>query len=227
MIVAKRKPFGEIKASLEGYRNILVAGCGTCVAVCLAGGKKEVGLLASQLRMSFGLDKKEIRVDEVTLERQCDREFLEGIKEEAQKAGAILSLACGAGVQFMAEAYPRIPVYPGVDTTFIGVTEGAGLWTERCGACGACLLGATGGLCPRTLCPKGLENGPCGGMVEGNCEVDPERPCVWVQIYERLSREGRIKEMEGIRPPLDFRRRTRPGKITHSAYFRRYHAGDQ
>ena len=62
MIVASRKPFEEIKKSVTAYKSILVVGCGTCVAVCLAGGKKEVGLLASQLKMSFGLDKKQVRI---------------------------------------------------------------------------------------------------------------------------------------------------------------------
>ena len=224
MIVAQRKPFEEIKKALAPYKNILVAGCGTCVAVCLAGGKKEVGLLASQLRMSFGLDKKEVKITEATLERQCDREFLDTLKEEVGQAEAVLSLACGAGIQFLAEAYPERPVYPGVNTTFIGVAEAVGLWTERCQACGECVLAETGGICPRTLCSKGLNNGPCGGMAEGQCEVDPERPCAWVRIVERLSREGRLAQIEAPFPLRDYRRQARPGKVTHRAYLRRYHA---
>ena len=224
MIVAQRKPFEEIKKSLASYNNILVAGCGTCVAVCLAGGKKEVGLLASQLRMSFGLDKKKVMISEVTLERQCDREFLETAKNEVEQAEAVLSLACGAGIQFLAEVYPERPVYPGVNTTFIGVAEAAGLWTERCRACGECLLAETGGICPRTTCSKGLNNGPCGGMADGNCEVDFQRPCAWVSIYDRLGREGRLTAIEAVGPPTDYTRQTQPGKVTHAAYLRRYHA---
>jgi ferredoxin len=224
MIVAQRKPFAEIKKALVPYTNILVAGCGTCVAVCLAGGKKEVGLLSSQLRMSFGLDKKEVKISEVTLERQCDREFLETIKNEVEPVEAVLSLACGAGIQFLAEAYPQRPVYPGVNTTFIGVAEAAGLWTERCRACGECLLAETGGICPRTTCSKGLNNGPCGGMMEGKCEVDPERSCAWVLIYDRLIQEDRLAVMEAVRPPTDYTRQTQPGKVTQAAYLRRYHA---
>jgi hypothetical protein len=227
MIVAQRKPFAEIKLALAPYEKILVAGCGTCVAVCLAGGKKEVGLLASQLRMSFGLDKKKVKITEVTLERQCDREFLETVGKEVEQAEAVLSLACGAGIQFLAEAYPQRSVFPGVNTTFIGVAEAAGLWTERCRACGECLLAETGGICPRTICSKGLNNGPCGGMVDGKCEVDPERPCAWVLIYDRLSREGRLEGLEAVRPPMDFSRQSQPGKVTHAAYLRRYHAGSK
>jgi ferredoxin len=227
MIIAQRKPFAEIKQALAPYEKILVAGCGTCVAVCLAGGKKEVGLLASQLRMSFGLEKKKIKITEVTLERQCDREFLETVGKEVEQAEAVLSLACGAGIQFLAEAYPQRPVFPGVNTTFIGVAEAAGLWTERCRACGECLLAETGGICPRTICSKGLNNGPCGGMLDGKCEVDPERPCAWVLIYDRLSREGRLEGFEMVSPPTDFTRQSQPGKVTHAAYLRRYDAGSK
>jgi ferredoxin len=225
MIVAVRKPFEEIKKSLAPYQNILVVGCGTCVAVCLAGGKKEVSLLASQLKMSFALDKKKVRISEETLERQCDREFLEMIRDRVKDVDGLLSLACGAGVQFLAEAFPEKTVYPGVNTTFIGVAEAAGLWTERCGACGDCVLSVTGGICPRTQCTKGLNNGPCGGMMNGKCEIDPERPCAWVSIYDRLAREGRLDHIESLLPPTDFRCQTKPGKVTHRAYLRRYHGG--
>jgi hypothetical protein len=227
MIIASRKPFEEIKKSLASYQNILVVGCGTCVAVCLAGGKKEVGLLTSQLRMGFGLDKKPVRISEATLERQCDREFLEMIRGQVTEHDVLLSLACGAGVQFLAETYPEKPVFPGVNTTFIGVAEAAGLWTERCRACGDCVLAVTGGICPRTQCTKGLNNGPCGGMVEGKCEVDQERSCAWVSIYERLAQEGRLSQIEPMLSPGDFRCQTRPGTVTHRAYLRRYHAGSK
>ena len=200
MIVAQRKPFAEIKQALAPYEKILVAGCGTCVAVCLAGGKKEVGLLASQLRMSFGLDKKKVKVTEVTLERQCDREFLETAGQEVEEAEAVLSLACGAGIQFLAEAFPQRPVFPGVNTTFIGVAEAAGLWTERCRACGECLLAETGGSARGRSVPKGSTTGPAEAWWTGRCEVDPERPCAWVLIYDRC--RGYFHNFQHVRANL-------------------------
>jgi hypothetical protein len=118
-------------------------------------------------------------------------------------------------------------VFPGVNTTFVGVAEAAGLWTERCQACGECVLAETGGICPRTMCSKGLSNGPCGGMTEGYCEVDPERPCAWVKIVERLAAAGRLERIEAPFPLRDYRRQLRPGKVTHRAYLRRYHAGSK
>jgi len=38
MIVAQRKSIPELVEILDGNQKILVLGCGTCVAVCLAGG---------------------------------------------------------------------------------------------------------------------------------------------------------------------------------------------
>ncbi len=64
-------------------------------------------------------------------------------------------------------------------------------------------------------------------MADGKCEVDPERPCAWVAIYERLAAEGRLDQIESMLPPADYRRRTKPGKVTHMAYLRRYHAGSK
>ena len=60
MIIAKRKPFEEIKESVKDYNKITVLGCGTCVAVCQAGGEKEVEILASELRLAFGNEGKKL-----------------------------------------------------------------------------------------------------------------------------------------------------------------------
>ena len=72
MIVADKKPIEEIIEEVKAKHNILILGCNECVTVCEAGGKKEVGILASALRMYFMKEGKEINIDEVTLERQCD-----------------------------------------------------------------------------------------------------------------------------------------------------------
>jgi hypothetical protein len=207
---------------LAGYERVLTVGCGTCVAVCLAGGEKEVHLLATQLRMAAGVEGRPLLIDELTLERQCDREFLEPLARRVEGYDALLSTACGAGVQYLAERYPERPVLPALNTSFIGVAEGPGVWSERCRACNDCLLSLTGGICPLTMCAKGLLNGPCGGATLGRCEVDPERPCAWGQIYERLAAQGRLALLQEIRPPLRHELRGHPGRLIHRAYQRRY-----
>lgn len=222
MIIAERKPFAEIKAALEPYEKILIVGCGTCVAVCLAGGEKEVGLLASQIKLARGQNGKPVKIGEITVERQCDREFMQPLGDAVADYEIVLSTACGAGVQFLAAMPDMKPVIPALNTTFIGVNEEAGFYTERCRACHNCYLGITGGICPVTMCPKGLLNGPCGGNIKGKCEVNADNDCAWCAIYERLERQGRLDLLDPILPLHPHARTTTPGAIIHPAYKRRY-----
>jgi len=222
MIIAERKPFGEIEAAVASYDKIIIVGCGTCVAVCLAGGEKEVGLLASQLKLAAGLKGRRIEVGEITVERQCDLEFLEPLCDFVADYDAIISMACGAGVQFLAQSCHFKPIFPAVNTTFIGVNNAVGHYTERCRACHHCYLGLTGGLCPVTMCPKGLLNGPCGGTMNGKCEVNLERDCAWSKIYQRLELEDRLDNLKEIVPLHPHARCTTPGTVIHPAYKRRY-----
>jgi len=198
MIVADKKPIEEIIDIIKDFRKLLILGCNECVTVCEAGGKKEVGILASTLRMYFLNQGHEARVDEITLERQCDHEYLEEIRDVIDQYDAVVSLACGVGVQFMAEKYHSTPVYPGVNTCFLGATEERGLWTERCQACGQCILAYTGGICPVSRCAKRLLNGPCGGSTNGKCEISKEVDCAWQLIVDRLKSLGRLDDYEKI-----------------------------
>jgi len=204
MIVADRKPIEEIIGEIKDKKNILILGCNECVTVCEAGGKKEVGVLASALRMNFLKEGREVKINEITLERQCDHEYLEEIRDVIDQYDAVVSLACGVGVQFMAEKYFELPIYPGVNTCFMGVTEERGVWTERCQGCGQCILARTGGLCPVSRCAKRLFNGPCGGSSQGICEVSKETACVWHLIVEQLKVLGQMDNYEEISPIKDW-----------------------
>jgi len=204
MIVAKNKPIEEIIEEVKNFEKLLIVGCNECVAVCEAGGKKEVAVLASALRMYFMNQGKDMKIDEVTLERQCDHEYLEEIRNIIDQYDAAVSLACGVGVQFMAEKYFRIPVLPGVDTCFMGVTEERGVWTERCQGCGQCILARTGGICPVSRCAKRLFNGPCGGSTKGHCEINKELVCGWQLIIDRLNELGRLEDYEKLTPIKDW-----------------------
>lgn len=198
MIVADKKPIEEIIDEVKGFSKILILGCNECVTVCEAGGKKEVEILASALRMYFLNQGKEVKIDEVTLERQCDHEYLEEIRDSVDQYEAVVSLACGVGVQFMAEKYQVTPVYPGVNTCFLGATEQRGLWTERCQACGQCILASTGGICPVSRCAKRILNGPCGGSTKGKCELSKDLDCAWQLIIDRLKALGRMDDYEKV-----------------------------
>ena len=215
MIIAERKPLAEIEGFLEGYRKILVLGCGTCVTVCMAGGEKEAGILSSMLRMSAQKQGREIEVVEATVERQCDREFLVPLAAKTADVDVVLSMACGVGVNFMNEVFEDAIVLPALNTRFYGTTLAQGVWEERCGGCGDCILPLTAGICPIARCAKSLLNGPCGGSQDGKCEVNEETSCAWQLIYDRMERQGRLEDLETVVPPKDWShgRDGGPGKI--------------
>jgi ferredoxin len=204
MIVAKRKSLEEIKEMLKPYKKVLNVGCGTCVSVCLVGGQKEVLVLNSELEMARKLEDNPIEMGAISVERQCDREFLAELDSKVDDYEAILSMACGVGIQFLAERFPEKPVLPAVDTTGLAVNQAVGWYEERCRSCGRCILGMTGGICPVTMCAKGLYNGPCGGTNKGNCEINIDQPCAWYKIHERLAKQGRLDFILDITDAVDW-----------------------
>jgi ferredoxin len=204
MIMARPKPIEEIIDEIKDFNKILIAGCDGCVTVCEAGGSKEVQVLASALRLYFTKESKRLEIDETSLTRQCDKDYLHELLDKIDDYDAIVSLACGAGVQFMAEMYRKKPIFPGVDTCFIGVTEERGVWAERCQACGQCILASTGGICPISRCSKRMLNGPCGGSEKGKCEVSPDTDCGWHLIYERLKELGQLDFFAEPTDPKDW-----------------------
>jgi len=200
MITAERKPLEEIIEFVKPFRRLLLVGCNECVTVCAAGGRKEVGLLASALQLKFMKQGHAIDIKEMTLERQCDPEYVEELAPIIDQADAILSMACGCGVQEMARRYKNLPVFPALNTKFMGASERQGVWAERCQGCGDCLLGLTGGICPIARCSKRLLNGPCGGSTNGKCEISPDVDCVWQLIWDRLKSLGLESRYEDIMP---------------------------
>jgi ferredoxin len=205
MIIAEQKPLAELKILLGTAENVLVMGCGTCVTVCFAGGAREAAITASSLRMSTKLDGSSKLISDVTVQRQCEWEYLDQVAEQVKEADLVLSLACGIGVQAIAEHFPESWVVPGLNTKFLGLPQEQGIWVERCAACGDCILGITGGICPIARCSKSLLNGPCGGSEAGHCEVNPEIECAWQLIYDRMSKMGRLETLYEYQPPKNWR----------------------
>ena len=206
MIVAQRKSIPDLLEIVKNHKKVLVLGCGTCVTVCLAGGQREVSIIASALRMASKLKGLSLEVEELTIERQCDNVFIEQAADAIKRNDAVLSLGCGAGVQAIAERFSDKPVYAGLDTAFIGILEERGVWAEKCAACGACVLHEYGGICPVTRCAKHMLNGPCSGSREDRCEVNPERQCAWQLIYKRLKEIGQLDRLKKIKLPKNWNR---------------------
>jgi ferredoxin len=204
MIIAERKPLNEIIEMVTDAKRILVLGCRGCVTVCSAGGEREVEILASLIRLGKMKAGQQCEVIEATLVRQCDKEYVDSIDQWDGQYDAIVSMACGVGVNFIANLRPCDKVYPGVNTTAFGGSAEQGVWSEQCAGCGDCVLHRTGGLCPMARCAKSLMNGPCGGSVGGRCEIHQEVPCIWQSIHDRLERTGKKADMDRIAPIRDW-----------------------
>jgi hypothetical protein len=222
MIVGERKPLEEIVGMIGGFHKVLTLGCGGCTSICLAGGQREVDVLTTDLREHLASGGGGIDLDEYTIERQCNADFFHELDEKVGGFGAMLSMACGAGVQFVADRYPDKPVFPALNTTFVGIDKDVGWYEENCRTCGDCVLGDTAGICPVTRCAKSLFNGPCGGTrANGSCEVDVNTPCAWFEIHKRLKEQGRMELITKVRPAREWvnqKRRT----VIQEPYKERY-----
>ena len=207
MIVTIQKPLDEILDSISPYSNILIAGCDGCTQP--PRGLREAKTLSQLLELGGRLRDKNFIFKVITVVKQCDS-FLAAsmLKPQVDGVEAVLSLACGAGVQTVAELFPDLPVLPAQNTHFIGVEDReGGILEERCSACGDCLLDLTGGICPVTRCAKGLLNGACGGARNGKCEMDPAKDCAWELIFQRLERQGKLDLLREFRPPRNYQLR--------------------
>jgi len=205
MIIADRKPIAELLEMIKDCKKVLILGCKGCVTVCNAGGTKEVQILASELKIARKKEGNPLEVDEKTLERQCDPEYIEQVKDAVKDYDAVVSMACGVGPQFLSEAYPEQRFFPAVNTTSFGGALGHGVWAERCAGCGTCGIHHFEGLCPIARCSKSLLNGPCGGSARGKCEISKEVDCIWDMIVKKKMEHGRLEDLVRLKPPKDWR----------------------
>jgi ferredoxin len=200
VIITKQKPLEEIIEMTSQYNKIFVVGCGQCATSCQTGGEKEVANIVEKLSDKIS--------GFAVVEEPCDlrltRRDLKGHRETITGSDAVLVMNCGAGVQKIADYTGKV-VLPALDTLFIGSTERIGRFYDRCKACGECILHETAGICPLTRCPKSILNGPCGGQVEGKCEVgDYQYACAWVEIWERLKELDQLELFMKFRPPRNY-----------------------
>lgn len=222
MIKAKRKPLDEIFNMVKDYSRILCVGCGACTSVCLAGGQRETVILTQELSECFLQKGRRVEFSVFVTERQCNAEYLADIEDMVKEHDCIISTACGVGVQYLAEKYESKPVFPALNTMFIGLDRDIAFFEERCRTCGNCKLGYTGGICPVTCCAKSLLNGPCSGTkADGSCEISRDVPCAWNKIYERLKAQNRLENILPIQPPMDWIDKG-PASFIQSGYEKRY-----
>ncbi|MCI1946191.1 methylenetetrahydrofolate reductase C-terminal domain-containing protein [Clostridium luticellarii] len=211
MIISEKKPIEDILEYLKDSQKVIITGCSLCASTCKVGGEDEV----AEMKDTLEKNGKKVLGYKV-LDPSCNllktRKDLKSLKDELKDADAIVSLACGDGTQTVAKLVD-IPVYPGNNTLFIGEVERVGQYSEACKACGDCQLGWTGGICPVTMCAKGLLNGPCGGARDGKCEVNPDNDCAWILIYNKLKELGQLDNLDKIRDPRNYQINSHPKKI--------------
>ena len=201
--ITAQKPSEEVMQYLKKCRRVYLIGCGTCATLCHTGGKSEVLKMKEELEAG---GKKVIGW--MVIPTACDELTKYALQEEAaniKAADCILAMTCAVGVQTISlHLKDAKPVYPALNTLFIGMEESPGHFIEVCLQCGSCVLGRTAAVCPLVRCAKSLLNGPCGGSSGGKCEISPDVPCAWQMIYDRLSEMGRLDELEEIEPIKDW-----------------------
>ena len=194
MIVTKKKDFQELMKNLKNYRSFFLIGCSECASLCGTGGEEQINEMTEALKA----EGKEV-TGGIVAKTGCQvlgtKKELKAYKEALAGAECILVMSCGAGTQSAVDLFEDKPVYPTNDSLFLGNMTRFQMFDERCSLCGKCILDKTGGICPVTTCPKGLLNGPCGGMKDGHCEVGPDIPCAWVRIYERMKKLDKLQEL--------------------------------
>jgi hypothetical protein len=214
MIGTTKKPLEEILQALEGYEKIAVVGCDGCAKVCATGGLDQVKEMAQDLKGKG----KNITL-EVSPERTCNimksREALDTCKDQIAAADAVLVLGCGGAVQIARQTTEEygltIPVKVGLDSVgHMDMVVPGTVAMEQCQECGMCILNETGGICPVTKCAKSLLNGPCGGSENGKCEVDSNRDCAWVLIYNRMAALGELDKLKRYMEPKDYSKMAKP-----------------
>ncbi|HTY45195.1 MAG TPA: methylenetetrahydrofolate reductase C-terminal domain-containing protein [Patescibacteria group bacterium] len=213
MIITEQKPLEEILDSLQGYARVLLVGCGECAATCKTGGQPELLALKARLEGAGKVVSGTCVPGAPCIAAQIKTELAKNSKA-AREAEAIVVMACGLGVQSVKDNQRfGLAVLPGCNSICGAVMDAQGNFYEKCSACGDCVLGITAGICPVTLCAKGLLNGPCGGMNKGKCEVDKDKDCAWVLIYNELDKKQKAGQLKKVQGPKNFKKTLKPHKV--------------
>lgn len=212
MIISQKKPFETILEALGTSRFVFLIGCAKCATACKSGGEEEVWQMQEALHSAGREVTGSIIIDEACHMLRVGRD-LRGKQQMVDDADALLVMACGAGIQSVSAAVQKKTV-AALDSMFLGNIKRFGQFEQKCSLCGECILSETAGICPVTACPKGLLNGPCGGMDNGRCETDPEAECAWAQIFSRINNDGHEMNLDRSVPPKNYAKIPKPGKLT-------------
>ena len=212
MIISEAKPFQEVIDSLKDYQKIFLIGCGECATLCKSGGEEELKVMKEKLEAAGKAVLGMCIPESCCISAKLKTGTAQSLKT-IRESEVVLVMACGLAVQSVKDNDRfGLRIVPANNTLFAAVMDGQGNFSEKCSLCANCVLDSTGGICPITLCSKGLLNGPCGGMDKGKCELDKERECAWVLIYRELEKNNQLDKFRKNQPPRDFQKALKPHK---------------
>lgn len=218
MIITRQKTVEEIIDSLKGYSKIALIGCGECAADCKTGGREELARMREELEKKGKEVLGAIYPDTTCAAGRLKIELAKNI-DLLRSADAVLVLACGLGVQSVKDNDRLgLAVIGGCDTLCVALSDGKGRFFEKCSLCGDCILPRTEAICPITLCPKGILNGPCGGMDKGKCEVDRNKDCAWVLIYREMEKKNKLDSFKLAKAPRNYKKTVKPQVIVNETH---------
>jgi hypothetical protein len=200
MIRTVWKPTHEIEHSLRGKDRVAVLSCGWCANLCGTGGTP--GLAAARgLLEGMG---KEVVLTELVLACCSEELMAQAVRRYRRRiagSDALLLLSCPGGVKSACLCEPGVPVIGALNPLGSAVVSRRDdpVANSLCQACGSCVVGHTGGICPVTACPAGRRYEPCAASPSepGPCAMDPERQCVWHEIAGRADMDA-LQELADI-----------------------------
>ncbi|MFN3550723.1 MAG: electron transport complex subunit RsxC [Endomicrobiia bacterium] len=190
------KPEQELKSLLEEKNEIIILACSKCFIQYTS---QEVSQSCNPIFKIFKKLNKNIKKC-VELNFLCNtyinQEKILKIVNKYDK-DEICVFSCGLGVQNVAKLVEKeiIAISDSIQKRYNSTAEiihhGICINNDTfCATCGECFLNYTSGICSIVECPKSLLNGPCGGEKNGKCEVDKEKDCVWIKIYNLLKEKN-------------------------------------
>jgi ferredoxin len=212
MIITKRKTNKQVSTYLKSSKKVFLVGCAQCATVCKTGGEEQL----KDMKVFLEANGKVV-TGTIVLDPACHlvkvKQFLYNNKDAITDTEAILALTCGNGAQTIKDGAPLKKVFPALDTMFLGEVQRGGHFSQKCILCGECIIDRTAGICPLTICTKGLLNGPCGGSKNQKCEIDKDRDCGWILIYNKLKESKSLANMKKINKPQDYSKQLKPQRV--------------
>jgi len=187
----KLKAADELASVLSGTDNVFIIACNKCFKEFETTQEPDCDAFKKIAEEQGKTITGTAKIDFLCNKTQTDRKLVDLIPEGTQ---SVFVISCGLGVQTIADI-AEVSVYAAANSLNYTGHHGMALTKKACDACAQCYLNMTGGICPIVDCSKSLINGQCGGAKNGKCEVSPDKDCAWEKIQQRLSAQGRLKEL--------------------------------